>query len=291
MRTETVSFPGPDRRAINCLVYRPGDEVVSRATVLLVPGRPLFPTDYEWLIRPMVESGYTVVGLYQRGFGSDGVDDRAGPKTIAGIRRAASTLLEKAGLPGPLAIVGHSTGAQAALLAAAQEPRFRAAIALSPIADLAAHVKALRSYLPDIEEEHRQLFGDPFEDEEEAYRVRSPLYVAQRIDIPVLIVSGDRDLAAPSYQAEALHDAFRHHGATSKYVSLPWLGHHFEAVGFHGHQFEPVIEETLGWLDAHLPLPVGDLSSATVPDDLAQTQRETRASAAKPPGTAIDHKS
>lgn len=255
MRTETVSFPGPDRRSINCLVYRPGDEHERRASVLLIPGRPLFPTDYEWLIHPLVDAGYTVVGIYQRGFGSDGADDRAGPKTIAAIRRAASTLLDKAALPAPLAIIGHSTGAQAALLAAAQENRFRAVVALSPIADLAAHVRALRTYLPDLEDEHTQLFGDPFEDEEEAYRARSPLHVAQRIEAPVLLVTGERDVVAPSYQARALHEALVAHGHSPRCTVLPWLGHHFEAVGFHGYQFEPVVEETLAWLAQHLPLP------------------------------------
>ncbi len=278
MRTETVSFPGADRKTINCLVYRPSDDAPARASVFLIPGRPLFPTDYEWLAHPLVEAGYVVVGIYQRGYGSDGIDDRSGPNSIAVLRRAASTLLQKASLPEPVVLVGHASGAQTALLTAAHDKLFATVVALSPMGDLAAHVQAIRGYLPSVELEHRQLFGPAFEDEAESYRARSPVHFAQRIEVPVLLVTGECDTLAPPYQAEALRDALQETNEDVRCVTLPWLGHYFEASGFHGYQFEPVLEETLAWLDTHLPeRRRGSTERGTEamrPDELYETQAE-----------------
>ncbi len=250
MRTETVSFPGPDRRTVNCLVYRP--DAAARATVFLVPARPLFPTDYEWLVRPLVDAGLTVVGVYQRGFGSEGADDRSGPKAVGTIRKAVGTLLDKGVVTDPVAIVGHASGAQTALLTAAADERFKAVVALAPLADLAAHVKAARGYLPNIDDEHRQLFGEVFEDADEAYRTRSPIHVADQIKSPVLLLSGEMDHVVPPYHARALHQALEASGTAARCLVLPWLGHFFEAFGFHGHQFERILDETLSWLSTHV---------------------------------------
>ena len=90
MRTETVSFPGRDRKTINCLLYRPDGEARVRPAVFLVPGRPLFPTDYEWLIRPLVEKGLAVVGIYQRGYGSPEVDQTT--PTVTSVKLSADRL-------------------------------------------------------------------------------------------------------------------------------------------------------------------------------------------------------
>ncbi len=250
MRTETVSFPGPDRRTVNCLVYRP--DAAPRATAFLVPGRPLFPTDYEWLTRPLVDAGLAVVGIYQRGFGSEGVDDRSGPKAVGTIRKAVATLVDKNVVPEPVALIGHSSGAQTALLTAAADDRFKAVVALSPLADLAAHVRASRGFLPSVDDDHRQFFGEVFEDPDEAYRMRSPLFVADQIKSPVLLVGGEMDHVFPPYHLRALHAALEKGGTATRCVVLPWLGHFFEAFGFHGHQFDRLLDELMSWLSAHV---------------------------------------
>lgn len=275
MRTETVSFPGPDRRTVNCLVYRP--DSAPRATVFVIPARPLFPTDYEWLIRPLVDAGLAVVGIYQRGFGSEGADDRSGPKAVGTIRKSVGTLIDKGVVTDPVALIGHSSGAQTALLTAAADERFKAVVALAPIADLAEHIKAARALLPNVEEEWKQLFGEVFEDPDEAYRVRSPLHVVDQIKCPVLLMGGEMDHVVPPYHSRALHTAFEASGTPSRCVVLPWLGHFFEAFGFHGNQFDRVLDETIGWLATHL--------AALAPGDAAA---EGRAAPTKSgPATAI----
>ena len=124
--------------------------------------------------------------------------------------------------------------------------------AVTPAASAAAHAKAARAFLPNVEEDLKQLFGEVFEDADEAYRVRSPIHVVDQIKCPVLLMGGEMDHVVPPYHARALHTALEGSGTTSRCVVLPWLGHFFEAFGFHGNQFDRVLDETLGWLTTHL---------------------------------------
>jgi len=62
-------------------------------------------------------------------------------------------------------------------------------------------------------------------DPQSAYRARSPLYLADRVRTPVLLIAGAHDLATPPQQASMFHHALIEHGADSTLVIYPDEGH------------------------------------------------------------------
>lgn len=248
MNVSALNLKGSDGKDLNCLLYARDDEKPQARGILLVPGRPLFPTNYEWIIKPLVEAGFSVAGLYQRGYGSAGIDDRSGPKAVDAVRKTAQYLVSKKIMKRGIGLIGHSSGAQVALIAGAEDTRIRCIVALSPIADLVAHTKSIRSYLPDYTTEQKDIFGEVYEDSLDQYAIRSPLNYVDRIKVPVLLVSGDMDRVCPPYQAKMLHKELEKQNVKTRLVSIGWGGHFFESYGFKGYLFDEVLREVKAWL-------------------------------------------
>lgn len=93
--------------------------------------------------------------------------------------------------------------------------------------------------------ERRSLF-----DVQDTYVQASPLFVADEIDEPILIVHGaaDSNPGTLTFQSEVLFEAVRGAGGTARLVLLPYEDHGYRAR----ESVEHVLWEQLQWFDRYL---------------------------------------
>jgi dipeptidyl aminopeptidase/acylaminoacyl peptidase len=109
---------------------------------------------------------------------------------------------------------GHSHGGCIALLAAARNSSLRALVTVGAPVELA---ECYRHWLKTVDQRpflrpltglRLQVGGTP-DQAPEAWKMRSPLYVADKIECPVLMVQGAQDEAVPPEQAERMVNAIQ----------------------------------------------------------------------------------
>ena len=132
--------------------------------------------------------------------------------------------------PGRLGIMGTSRGGNAALRAAAAEPRLKAVATFGAVTDLLQQVIATAAFAPS---RHRMLvewLGDPVTRRSFYERVQA-IEVADRIRIPLLLMHGEHDMHSPVEQSIAVAEKAR--AAGNKAVRLetfPLMGHYGDVL-------------------------------------------------------------
>lgn len=136
--------------------------------------------------------------------------------------------------PSRIAIMGHSYGGYASLMAVAQHPdRFACAISIAGPTDLARLIETFPLYW-ELELSYWYGYvGDPaVAVDRERMQAVSPINFAQRIERPVLIVQGATDARVPPEQSRSMVARMREHGKSVQYVELPEMGH---SMGYWAH--------------------------------------------------------
>ena len=159
--------------------------------------------------------------------------------TILGIVRSAQQDPKAGGRfdADRMAIAGFSFGGYTVMSTLTQTDRFRAGVAISGISDLTAywaevgpaarlhpeagymtnwHAGAVEATQPTL---GRPPWGDP-----ERYVRNSPLYAANRIQTPLMLIHGAQD-ALPVYQSEAMYSALFRQGKDALLVTY-WAAQH-----------------------------------------------------------------
>ncbi|MFN3668452.1 MAG: alpha/beta hydrolase family protein [Brevundimonas sp.] len=264
-RIEAVTHPGPDGQTLTSwLLLPPNGSGVGPAplAVILYPGAA-YPAPPSWLrpggerrhINPAVLAahGYAVlVPSLPRppsGAALDDLAERIGAIVDAAARRAPVD-------PARVALVGHSYGGHAALLAAAGSDRFRAVAASAGYADL-SRVYALTPHFlvsPDDgvpinalagwAETGQGAIGASLPARPAAYVANSPVYLADRIRTPVLLIEGDLDPAG----GEVLFGALYRLGRDAGLVTYAGEGHVFVSPA----NLRDLHARILAWLDRYL---------------------------------------
>ena len=168
--------------------------------------------------RRAAANGYATLALSLRGWlGSEGESDQ-GLRQPLDILAAIDWLANRPMVDRRrIALVGASMGGQVALLAAAHKPAIAAVAAYFPPTDLMRWYKAvpaMRDYLDD-------LCGP------EGLPVRSPILRVAQIDVPVLLIHGEKDENVPVDQTTAMAEALRNHGKEVETLVLPGATHFF----------------------------------------------------------------
>jgi acetyl esterase/lipase len=139
--------------------------------------------------------------------------------------------------PGRIAVLGHSSGAQLAIIAAALRPhRISAAITYESPVDLRlAYEYPPQPDLINVRSVLFDLCGGTPEQRPACYRSGSPRYVIRADMPPVLMIAAGRDHVVQLGFERLLRDELRGHGVSVTYLELPWADHAFEdvATGFH----------------------------------------------------------
>ena len=154
----------------------------------------------------------------------DALDGQWGVRdTLDCVNAARHAVAEGLADPDRLAISGGSAGGYAVLCALAFHDTFDAGASYYGVADLAALSAETHKF------ESRYLDGlvGPLPGAEATYRERSPLYHAEGISAPLLLLQGGEDEVVPPAQAEAMIDALVAGGTPYAYVEFPEERHGF----------------------------------------------------------------
>jgi dipeptidyl aminopeptidase/acylaminoacyl peptidase len=143
--------------------------------------------------------------------------------------------------------MGFSYGGYLSALALARSSRFRAGVCGCPVFDL-------ESWL------HTSEISDPaqcgFADVRRAtLDAASPSSVVERIEAPLLLLHGERDLAAPVAQSDWMYRALARRGREVGYVRYPGAAHRLMAAP--EHQVD-VLARVADWFARHLGDPAGE---------------------------------
>ncbi len=203
--------------------------------VVMPHGGPHGPRDY-WVYDPdtqlLANAGYAVLQINFRGSGGYGSQFESsgygewGRRMQKDITDATRWAIEKGYADADrICIYGGSYGGYASLMGAATEPDlYRCAIGYAGVYDLnmmyekgdIQWTRRGKSYLD------RVLGTDP---EERA--ARSPVHLADRIKVPVLLIHGGKDLRVPIAHAKALEKALKASGNTPETLYRKKEGHGF----------------------------------------------------------------
>jgi acetyl esterase/lipase len=136
-----------------------------------------------------------------------------------------------------IALIGHSSGAQLAIIAAALRPRRVSGVITyeSPVDLKIAYEQPSQPDVIGIRHILKDLCGGTPEEQPGCYQSASPRYVVHSGMPPVLMIAAGRDHIASLFGERYLRDRLRGFGVDVTFVELPWTDHAFEdvAYGFH----------------------------------------------------------
>jgi acetyl esterase/lipase len=138
---------------------------------------------------------------------------------------------------GRIAVLGHSSGAQLAIIAAALRPHRISAVVTyeSPVDLRLGYEYPSQPDIINVRHIMRDLCGGTPDQQPACYRSGSPRYVVRAGMPPILMIAAGRDHVVDLAFEHLLRDELRGYGVNVTYVELPWADHAFEdvAVGFH----------------------------------------------------------
>lgn len=268
---EPVSFESRDGLRLNGYVTYPrGAPRNLLPTVLLVHGGP-WARDY-WGYNEMAQffanRGYLVLQVNFRG--SEGYGRaflKAAKNEFSG--KMQEDLLDAVNWavnhgiadPGKIAIVGWSYGGFAALAGLAFTPEvFTCGISINGISDVYAYLETLGGgSVPDYKKPGRTLWYEYIDDPhakgaKENIDKLSPLYAANRVTRPALVVHGGHDDVVNVEQSDKMVRALRDAGKEVTYLQLPTDGHSIEDIESREklyHQMELFLAQHLGGRRLH----------------------------------------
>jgi dipeptidyl aminopeptidase/acylaminoacyl peptidase len=254
-RIEPVSWTAPDGLEIQGWLVR--DPARSGPTPLLVDihGGPIWTYRNRWVARlraagPLVDQGWSVFLPNPRGAAGRGQDfarhvigDMGGADTldiVSGIEHlVAKGLADRS----RLAVTGTSYGGFMSAWLVTQHHLFAAAVPISPVSNWFS--QHYTSQIPSfdafcLDGSPRAPGGQYFE--------RSPVFFAQGVSTPTLILAGGRDKNTPPTQALEFHHALLEGGCEATLCTYPEHGH-----SLRGHPaYLDSAARTMIWLNRHV---------------------------------------
>jgi dipeptidyl aminopeptidase/acylaminoacyl peptidase len=226
---EPISLPARDGLLLQGYVTRPAGDG-PHPMVVLPHGGPFGVRDW-WEFDPEVQllanRGYAVLQVNYRGSGGFSMDfQRAGYREWGGKMQDDLTdatrwaIEQKIAAPDRICIYGASYGGYAALMGAVREPElYRCAIGYAGVYDLELRLEsAAADWAKDALE--RTLGNDVAK-----LRAQSPVYNAQNIKVPVLLIHGTADGRADFEHAKRMKAALEKNHKQFEFLALGGEGH------------------------------------------------------------------
>lgn len=217
-----ISYEARDGVRIHAYLTVPVSKQPKNLPLVVLPhGGPWVRDEWEFdpLVQMLANRGYAVLQMNFRGssgygskFEKDGRHE-VGGKIQEDIEDGTRwAIAKKIADPKRIAIVGGSFGGYSALYALGKSPElYCCGISIAGVSDWLGLYKEIDSELDVARDHWRKLFGDPEKEEEKLKRI-SPLYFADQIKAPVLIIQGERDWIVPPRQAKKMISALERAG-------------------------------------------------------------------------------
>lgn len=200
-------------------------------TLIKIHGGPTahFASDYRPDTQFFASRGLAVLELNYRGssgYGKtymDALQGTWGVSDVEDTRQAAEYLISE-GLADPerLILLGGSAGGYTVLLSLITHPRFfRAGICLYGVSNLFTLVSDTHKF----EKHYTDFLVGTLPQDEEKYRERSPIFLADRIQDPLAIFQGEEDKVVPQEQLDEIVESLVQRGVPHLYRVYEGEGH------------------------------------------------------------------
>ena len=210
------------------LTLPPGKAAKGLPAVVMPHGGPSSRDEwgFDWLAQFLAARGYAVIQPNYRGsagYGEAWLNENGfkGWRTSIGDVNAAARYLASSGIADAnrIAIFGWSYGGYAALQSAETDPSlYKAVVAVAPVTDLQL-TKDESRYFTSMKEVTNFIGSGPHVTE------GSPANGAQRINAPVLLAHGDRDINVGVQQSDRMQAALKRSGKEVEYLRFKGLDH------------------------------------------------------------------
>ena len=236
--SQVVRFKSFDGMAIPNIFYKPHQATNEhRAPALVwVHGGPGGQTrkGYSAAIQYLVNHGYAVLGINNRGSGGYGktfftADDRKhGREPLWDCVEAKKWLASQPYVdPDRIGIIGGSYGGYMVLAALAFQPEvFGAGVDIFGVSNWLRTLKSIPPYWESFRQALYKEIGDPVKDEE-MLKAISPLFHAEKIRRPLLVLQGQNDPRVIKPESDEIVEAVKKNGVPVEYVVFPDEGHGF----------------------------------------------------------------
>jgi dipeptidyl aminopeptidase/acylaminoacyl peptidase len=245
---------------IPCLLWRPHDASADRkaAALVWVHGGPGGRTrkGYAVAVQFLVNHGYVVLGVNHRGSSGFGKVFEAAADRKQGREPLWDCVEAKRYLAGldfvdntRIAIIGGSFGAYMTLAAMAfHSDEFAAGVAISGVSNW---IRALKSLAPGSHSSrlYSEKLGDPDADED-MLRSISPLFHAQKITKPLMVIQGAKDPRVLRIESDDIVAAVKANGGTVEYLLFEDEAHGFRKRTNAVRAYQAI----LNFLDRHLKI-------------------------------------
>lgn len=230
---ETVEWRAPDGLKIQGLLLKPSSGQAPYPLVMMVHGGPVWHYRPYWMGRRSVgtlmllERGYAIFLPNPRGSTGRGQDF---VRPVLGDMGGADTYDYLAGLdyltergiadPARLGVTGGSYGGYMTTWLITQDPRFAAAVAVSPVTN-----QVTEHLISNIGHFVALFLKDTYTNPTGKYFERSPVNFAHKARTPTLSTCGVLDRCTPPEEAVQFHNALLENGVKSVLVTYPQEGH------------------------------------------------------------------
>lgn len=257
-----VRFKSFDGLEIPSVFYLPkGASATAKVPALVyVHGGPGGQTrrGYNGVIQHLVNHGYAVLGINNRGSSGYGksfyaADDRKhGREPLWDCVEAKTFLASRPEIDRDrIGIMGGSYGGYMVLAALAYRPEaFKVGVDIFGVSNW---FRVLDKLPPQMEAQRQMMYqeiGNP-ETEKERLRATSPLFAADQVRVPLLVLQGARDPRVPVAESEEMVAAVKKNGVPVEYVRFEDEGHGFRKKA----NQEKGSERILAFLDRFLKEP------------------------------------
>ncbi len=257
VRPQLVVYPSFDETPIAAFVYLPPNAERDRSHPAIVypHGGPTAQFSNGWVpqLQFLVSRGYVVIAPNFRGSTGFGRAFRLANRGDLGggdLRDVVSAAdwLSTSGYvdPSQIAIMGRSYGGYLVLMALTKFPeRFAAGAAVVPFANWFTEYA---NEDPILQASDRSMLGDPVKDAD-LWRDRSPIFFADRIRAPLLLLAGANDIRCPAEETTQIVEAVRALGGVAEAKIYEHEGHQFAR---RENEID-ASERVAAFLNAHLP--------------------------------------
>jgi len=233
-----VHYPSSDGKwTISAFVYVPYNmqrDGRNAAVVYVHGGTSQTQNDFDRIIQYLANAGYLVIAPNYRGstgYGKEFMDANRfdmGGRDLADVV-AAAEWIKKSGYPDPSKIVlmGRSYGGYMTMMGVTKHPdEWAAAVAIAPFVNWFTEVK---NEDPLLQQYDLATMGDPVKDKA-LWEERSPIFFADSIKAPLLLLAGAHDPRCPQEESEQVAEAVKKRGRVVELKIYENEGHGFARV-------------------------------------------------------------